>query len=195
MIPGPGATGDEEGLDEFGAPTGAAWQPGRPVSGDGKHLPLPGTSGGGGTVDVPLPAPLSSPGPAWPGETGWDRPAGAFRRYEDREPPAPPARPHPAGTVYDRTNPPRHRSLPPGLGFESLRRLCMDNGRRPLPVPPLAELGGRCAEQLRRLRVGSLRLVNPHRYKVSMSHGLHRLRSRLMEDVEEQRSAPPDESR
>lgn len=99
MIPGPSATGDEEGLDEFGAPTGAAWQPGRPVSGDGQHLTLPGTSGGGGTVDVPLPAPLSSPGPAWPGDTDRDQPAGALPRDEELGPPAPPARPHPAGTV------------------------------------------------------------------------------------------------
>ena len=99
MIPGPGATGDEEGLDEFGAPASAAWQRASPVSGEGQHPTLPGTSGGGGTVDGPLPAPLSSPGPAWPGEAGRDRPADAVPGDEELAPPAPPARPHPAGTV------------------------------------------------------------------------------------------------
>jgi DNA-binding SARP family transcriptional activator len=97
MISGSGGTGDDEGLDEFGAPGGAAWQPASPVSGDGQHLAV--TSAAGGAVDVPLPAPLSSTGPAWSGETDRDQPAGAFSRDEDRGPPAPPGRPHPAGTV------------------------------------------------------------------------------------------------
>jgi len=99
MIPGSGGTGDEEGLDEFGAPAGASWQPGSPVSGDGQHLTVPGASAAVGAASVPLPAPLSSPGPAWRGETGRDQPAGAFPRDEELGPPAPPARPHPAGTI------------------------------------------------------------------------------------------------
>jgi DNA-binding SARP family transcriptional activator len=99
MIPGPGGTGDEEGLDEFGAPAAAGWQPGSPVSGDAQHLAAPGTSAASGAASVPLSAPLTSPGPAWPGETDRDQLAGTLRRDEEREPPAPPARPHPAGTV------------------------------------------------------------------------------------------------
>jgi DNA-binding SARP family transcriptional activator len=99
MISGSGGTGDDEGLDEFGAPAGAAWQPASPVSGDGQHLTVPGTSAAVGAASGPLPAPLSSPAPAWSGEADQDQPAGAFSRDEDRGPPAPPARPHPAGTV------------------------------------------------------------------------------------------------
>lgn len=71
-----------------------------------------------------------------------------------------------------------------------MRGIVMDRGRRTAPSPTLSEMADHCAEQLRRLPAGSLRLVNPHRYKVSMSGGLHRLRSRLMEQVEEHLSAP-----
>jgi nicotinate phosphoribosyltransferase len=73
------------------------------------------------------------------------------------------ADPKPGDTVYDPTNPSRHKALPPQVRLEDLRRVVMDGGRRLAPAPPLTELAG-----------------------------LHRLRSRLMGEVEEHRSAPPE---
>ncbi len=99
MIPGPGRTGDDEGLDEFGAPAGAVWQPAGPVSGDGHQIAAHGTSAAGGTASGPLPAPLAPPGLARPAGTSRGQPDNALPPDEEYMPPAPPARPQPAGTV------------------------------------------------------------------------------------------------
>jgi nicotinate phosphoribosyltransferase len=42
-------------------------------------------------------------------------------------------------------------------------------------------MADRCEEQLQRLPNGTLRMVNPHIYKVAISPGMHDLRNRLME--------------
>ena len=86
--------------------------------------------------------------------------------------------------VFDPTNPSRHKALPAGLRLEELRRVVMEKGEILAPVPPLDTLADYCAEQLRRLPAGSLRLTNPHRYKVSMTRSLHGLRTRLMQTIE-----------
>lgn len=86
--------------------------------------------------------------------------------------------------VYDPTNPARHKLVPPEGEPQELRTTVMEEGRMTAPHPSLEKLAERCAEQLQRLPEGSLRLVNPHRYKVSMSVGLKNLREDLMERYE-----------
>ncbi len=88
-------------------------------------------------------------------------------------------------TVYDPTNPSRHKAIPSPSAFEEVRQVVMDGGRVCAPLLSLEAASERCAEQLKRLPEGSLRLFNPHLYKVSMSRGIHELRSRLMAEMEE----------
>lgn len=87
-------------------------------------------------------------------------------------------------TVFDPTNPARHKAIPQGVILEDLRQAVMTNGEIRAPMPSLDALADRSADQLRRLPDGSLRLTNPHLYKVAMSAGLHELRTRLMERYE-----------
>ncbi len=86
--------------------------------------------------------------------------------------------------VFDPTNPARHKPIPAGVRILPLRETVMEEGRCGVEFPPLEVLAERCAGQLQRLPEGSLRLVNPHRYKVSMSVGLKTLREELMESYE-----------
>jgi len=88
--------------------------------------------------------------------------------------------------VYDPTNPSRHKRLPENITFEDVRETVVDHGKVVLEQESLETMADRSAEQLRRLPEGSLRLINPHIYKVSMSEGLHHLRTRLMDEFEEQ---------
>jgi nicotinate phosphoribosyltransferase len=90
----------------------------------------------------------------------------------------------PGDIVYDPTNPARHKAIPQGVVLEDLRLVVMANGEILAPLPSLDALADRSADQLRRLPEGSLRLTNPHLYKVAMSSGLHELRTRLMEKYE-----------
>jgi nicotinate phosphoribosyltransferase len=90
----------------------------------------------------------------------------------------------PGDTVYDPTNPARHKPIPQGVALEDLRQVVMANGEILAPLPSLDRLADRSADQLQRLPDGSLRLTNPHLYKVAMSVGLHALRTRLMESYE-----------
>ncbi|HXV73275.1 MAG TPA: hypothetical protein VD713_00955, partial [Sphingomonadales bacterium] len=71
-----------------------------------------------------------------------------------------------------------------GVVLEDLRQVVMANGEILAPLPSLDALADHSADQLRRLPQGSLRLTNPHLYKVAMSGGLHALRTRLMEQYE-----------
>lgn len=89
-------------------------------------------------------------------------------------------------TVYDPTNPSRHKTVAAEARFEDIRQIMMAGGRITAPLSYLTAAAARCGEQLQRLPEGSLRLINPHLYKVSMSQGLHDLRSRLMRELEEQ---------
>jgi nicotinate phosphoribosyltransferase len=85
--------------------------------------------------------------------------------------------------VYDPTNPIRHKAIPDGARFEDIRRVVMEGGEVCVSQPTLDEMADRAADQLKRLPIGTLRLENPHIYKVSMSLGLHNLRTRLIEEV------------
>lgn len=89
----------------------------------------------------------------------------------------------PGDMVFDPTNPSRHKPVPEGVRFEDVREVMMENGQATRPTPSLDAMADRCAEQLRRLPNGSLRLFNPHLYKVSISRGLHELRQELFEKV------------
>lgn len=87
--------------------------------------------------------------------------------------------------VYDPANPSRHTEIPEVGALEEVRRTVMEDGEITVDLPALDECADRCAEQLKRLPEGCLRLTNPHRYKVSISQGLHDLRSRLIAEFEE----------
>jgi nicotinate phosphoribosyltransferase len=100
----------------------------------------------------------------------------------------------PGDTVFDPTNPARHKAIPKRVVLEELRQVVMKNGEICVSLPPLETLADRSADQLRRLPEGSLRLTNPHRYKVAMSGGLHQLRTRLMERYEKEKHADSDSS-
>jgi nicotinate phosphoribosyltransferase len=83
-------------------------------------------------------------------------------------------------TVYDPTNPSRKKKIATGATCEDIRRVVMDQGEIIGDLPDLEACAERCASQLQRLPEGSLRLYNPHIYKVSISPGLHDLREQLM---------------
>lgn len=89
----------------------------------------------------------------------------------------------PGDIVYDPTNPIRHKAIPDGVRLEDIRRVVMEGGEVCFPSPTLDEMADRAADQLKRLPDGTLRLENPHTYKVSMSLGLHSLRTQLIEEV------------
>lgn len=82
--------------------------------------------------------------------------------------------------VCDPTNPSRCMKIPQGCSYEEIRSVVMDGGRIVSDLPGLDECADYCAAQLKKLPDGTLRLHNPHRYKVSISPGLHELREQLM---------------
>lgn len=90
----------------------------------------------------------------------------------------------PGDVVYDPMNPSRNKPLPSESVLVEMRSVVMDSGEITVPSPPLDEMADRCREQLRKLPEGVLRLENPHIYKVSMSRGLHELRTQLIEEVQ-----------
>ena len=92
----------------------------------------------------------------------------------------------PGDIVYDPVNPLQHVTLPANARFEELRSVVMTNGKKTAQCcPALDAMADRCAGELRRLPQGCLRFINPHRYKVSISRGLHELRTRLLEEVQQ----------
>jgi len=90
----------------------------------------------------------------------------------------------PGMTVYDPQNPSRHRTIPEGVRIEELRRPVMTEGRRLDHGSSLDAAAKRAKEQLSCLPTGSLRQINPHRYKVAISPGLFQLRRQMMEQGE-----------
>lgn len=80
--------------------------------------------------------------------------------------------------LYDPENPARQKLLGPGALTE-LRQVVMDAGHQTRTGPSLDAIADHAASELQRLPEGSLRLHNPHRYKVSISESLFRLRERL----------------
>jgi nicotinate phosphoribosyltransferase len=90
----------------------------------------------------------------------------------------------PGDLVYDPTNPSRHKAIPERVTLEEIRQVVMEEGQLKVSLPTLNEIADRCAEQLKRLPAGSLRLINPHVYKVSVSGQLLKLRDRLIKQYE-----------
>lgn len=84
-------------------------------------------------------------------------------------------------TVYDPTNPLHHTVLPPDSTMTDLRQLVMSDGVRTVPRESLGVMAERCRNSLSLLPSGCLRLINPHRYKVSISDRLKFLRGTLIE--------------
>ncbi len=89
----------------------------------------------------------------------------------------------PGATAYDPGNPQRCKVVALDCELVDVRAVVMEDGVQLLPPPPLGELADYCAAQLRRLPEGSLRLVNPHRYKVGVSRRLLALRDELVRAV------------
>ncbi|RME34424.1 MAG: nicotinate phosphoribosyltransferase, partial [Deltaproteobacteria bacterium] len=87
--------------------------------------------------------------------------------------------PQPGETVYDPVNPAHFRVLDEPFEARPLAKLRMKGGKATDPAPSLDELADRCQSELDRLPEGTLRLTNPHRYKVSISTSLHQLREEL----------------
>lgn len=91
--------------------------------------------------------------------------------------------PQPGDRVYDPTNPSRSIPIPAEVQLTDLRKQVMRGGQRTGPTPDLMQLAQFSQTQLQALPQGSLRLINPHRYKVSMSSGLHQLRQELIANL------------
>ena len=89
----------------------------------------------------------------------------------------------PGAQVFDPSHPLRHAPIPGDTRLEDLRTVVMDRGSRVSSPAALPALAKRTAKELRSLPEGSLRLMNPHRYRVSLSPKLHELRLRLIEEA------------
>ncbi len=85
--------------------------------------------------------------------------------------------------VFDPENRARSQRIPAGAELFELRRPVMDAGVPLCQEERLAAMAHRCNRQLAQLPEGSLRLVNPHRYKVSISKGLLQLRQSLLAEI------------
>jgi nicotinate phosphoribosyltransferase len=86
-------------------------------------------------------------------------------------------------TVYDPTNPLRHTTLPLGGRMTELHSVVMSDGRRNGSRESLDIMSQRCIDGLSRLPSGCLRLINPHRYKVSISEHLKSLQGDLIDEI------------
>lgn len=87
-------------------------------------------------------------------------------------------------TAFDPANPQRCKVVPVDCDLFDCREVVMDGGRQLKPSPALPAMADYCARQLGRLPEGSLRLVNPHRYKVGVSRRLLTLRDELIKAAE-----------
>jgi len=86
-------------------------------------------------------------------------------------------------TVYDPANPLRQTTLPLDVRVTELRGVVLSEGARTAPGEALASMAERCRGELSRLPGGCLRLINPHRYKVSISERLKSLREGLIAEL------------
>lgn len=83
-------------------------------------------------------------------------------------------------TVYDPCNPLHHTTLPAQVTLHEMRRVLMEDGRRTRPPETLDAMAERSLRECAGLPQGCLRLINPHRYKVSISGRLNDLRNSLI---------------
>jgi nicotinate phosphoribosyltransferase len=92
--------------------------------------------------------------------------------------------PQPGDTVYDPVNPLRQVALPAGSSCIESRMTVMRDGVRCGRDESLNEMADRSARELALLPEGCRRFINPHRYKVSVTERLSRLRQRLVAEHE-----------
>lgn len=89
-------------------------------------------------------------------------------------------------TVFDPANPLHYKSIPVHAKLVDIRSVVMDQGKIALDCSEdLDTMADRSANQLSRLPQGTLRFMNPHRYKVSISRGLQDLRQELVREIQE----------
>ncbi|APG27375.1 nicotinate phosphoribosyltransferase [Syntrophotalea acetylenivorans] len=86
----------------------------------------------------------------------------------------------PGDRVYNPANPDESKTIPPGATLQEIRQPVMDEGQMLLEKESLDLMADRCAEQLQLLPKGTLRLANPHIYKVAISSNLLTLRNSLI---------------
>lgn len=91
----------------------------------------------------------------------------------------------PGQLVYNPVNPLQFKQVPADIRLVDLRTTVMKEGRRTTPPPSLDDSAELCRQQLAALPQGSLRFVNPHTYKISISSGLHNLRVKLMKELQQ----------
>jgi len=89
----------------------------------------------------------------------------------------------PGAEVFDPSQPLRHAPIPSGTQLEDLRTVAMESGSRTVASPALPAAAKRAAKQLSCLPEGSLRFMNPHRYRIALSPKLHELRLKLIDEV------------
>lgn len=85
----------------------------------------------------------------------------------------------PTQVAFDPSNPQRHKTIPAACRLDDCRSVVMDHGEILQASPTLGEIADYCAGQLKKLPDGSLRLINPHVYKVGVSGRLLDLRGTL----------------
>ncbi|ULH17795.1 nicotinate phosphoribosyltransferase (plasmid) [Deinococcus sp. KNUC1210] len=87
--------------------------------------------------------------------------------------------------VSDPANPLRRSRLPGGLSWENPRQTVMEAGRRMAAPAALEDLQRRARGECSRLPEGTLRLLNPHTYRVSLSADLQTAREQLISRLED----------
>lgn len=92
----------------------------------------------------------------------------------------------PGDRIYNPSNPDESKTIPQGSTLSEIRQPVMDEGQLLLKKEGLDLMADRCAEQLKLLPKGTLRLANPHIYKVSISSKLLKLRNRLVKQYLDQ---------
>ncbi len=93
--------------------------------------------------------------------------------------------PLPGERVSDPSNPLRSARINPDLVWHDARQVVMDLGLRTQPRETLAEVQARAAHELAHLPSGTLRLLNPHIYRVSLSRPLQEHRDALVSELRE----------
>jgi nicotinate phosphoribosyltransferase len=82
--------------------------------------------------------------------------------------------------VSDPVNPLRSSRLPARLEWHNPRQLVVQHGERARPADDLPGIQARACHELARLPEGTLRLLNPHVYRVSLSGALQTSRDELI---------------
>ncbi|MGH9870754.1 MAG: nicotinate phosphoribosyltransferase [Candidatus Polarisedimenticolia bacterium] len=91
--------------------------------------------------------------------------------------------PAPGERVFDPGNPLRSARIPAGSLLADVRSVVMEGGRRRRPALALEEIADLAWVRLDRLPRGCRRLLNPHLYRVSMTHRLQAERARLLDEA------------